>query len=285
VITKEIRPYKMRYLSIALFSTIMLFTACKNKDLVRPGEPIEVAYDKSVALFEKGKYGDAAYGFNLVTRVGRGTTFAEDAQFFLAESYYNDKQYILAASEYERYISYYPRNPKREEVEYKRALCYYQQSPRYRLDQSATGRAIELFQLFNTKYPNSEFVLESASKIDELRNKLARKNYESAEFYLRTDRFLAATIYYDQTIDKYPESIWAERALIKQIETFITYADRSIDSKQLERYSMAVSSYEKFIQLFPQSENREKVEALYLEATEKISKLDPPSSGDSLGSN
>lgn len=263
----------------------MLFTACKNKELVRPGEPLNVAYDKSVALFEKEKYGDAAYGFDLVTRMGRGSNYAEDAQFFLAESYYNDKQYILAASEYERYISYYPQNPQREEVEYKRALCFYQQSPRYRLDQSATVRAIELFQLFNTKYPNSEFVLESAGRIDELRNKLARKNYEAGEFYLRTDRFLAATIYYDQTIDRYPESVWAERALIKQIETFITYADRSILIKQLERYNKAISNYEKFIQLFPQSENREKAEQLYLEATSKIADLDLPSTGDNLGSN
>ncbi|GAB5408871.1 MAG: outer membrane protein assembly factor BamD [Balneolaceae bacterium] len=275
----------MKYFSIVLLSTIILFTACKNKELVRPGEPLNVAYDKSVALFEKEKYGDAAYGFDLVTRMGRGTTYAEDAQFYLAESYFNSKQYILAASEYERYISYFPQNPQREEVEFKRALCYYEQSPRYRLDQSATGRAIELFQLFNTKYPNSEFVLESAEKIDELRNKLARKNYESAEFYLRTDRFLAATIYYDQTIDLYPESVWAERALIKQIETFITYADRSIDEKQLERYTEAVSNYEKFIQLFPQSSSREKAEQLYLEVTGKIAKLDIPASGDSIGSN
>ncbi len=191
----------------------------------------------------------------------------------------------MAAAEYERYISYYPQNPQRVEVEYKRALCYYQQSPRYRLDQSATARAIELFQLFNNKYPNSEFVLESAAKIDELRNKLARKNYEAAEFYLRTDRFLAATVYYDQTIDKYPESIWAERALLRQIETYILYADRSIASKQAERYNMAISNYEKFLQLFPQSENREKAEVLYIETTKKISKLNIPSTGDSLGSN
>lgn len=275
----------MKYFSIALFSLLMLFTACKNKELVRPGEPVNVAYDKSMTLFEKEKYSDAAYGFDLVTRMGRGTNYAEDAQFYLAESYYNDGQYILAASEYERFISYYPLNPQREEVEYKRALCYYEQSPRYRLDQGATVRAVELFQLFNTKYPNSEFVLESAERIDELRNKLARKNYEAAEFYLRTDRFLAATIYFDQTIDQYPESVWAERALVKQIETFITYADRSIPAKQFERYNKAVSNYEKFIQLFPQSNNRERAEELYLEATKKIAGLDIRPSGDSLGSN
>ncbi len=264
---------------------MILLTACRNKELVRPGEPINVAFDKSMALFEKEKYGDAAYGFDIVTRLGRGTNYSQEAQFYLAESYYLDSQYILAASEYQRFISYYPQNEKREEVEYKRALCYYEQSPRYRLDQSATSRAIELLQLFNTKYPNSEFVLDAASKIDELRNKLARKNFESAEFYLRTDRFKAASIYFDQTIDLYPESVWAERSLIKLIETYIVYADRSIDTKQSERYSLAISTYEKFLQLFPQSQNRERAEELYVEASKKLSEVEVPATGETLGSN
>ena len=264
---------------------MLLLTACRNKELVRPGEPINVAFDKSMALFEKEKYSDAAYGFDLVTRLGRGTNYSQEAQFYLAESYYLDKQFILAAAEYERFISYYPQSEKRQEVEFKRALCYYEQSPRYRLDQSATSRAIELLQLFNNKYPNSEFVLDAAEKIDELRNKLARKNFEAAEFYLRTDRFLAASIYFDQTIDLYPESAWSERALVKLIETYIIYADRSIDSKQQERYNLAVATYEKFLQLFPQSQNREKAEELFVEASKKLSELDIPSSGDTLGSN
>lgn len=285
MITKEFTSSTMRYLSIALLSLIVLTGACRNKDLIRPGDPLNVAYDKSLALYEAGKYDDAAYGFDLVTRMGRGTNFSKDAQFYLAESYYNDNQYILASSEYQRFISYYPRDEKRQEVEYKLAMCYYQQSPRYRLDQTPTRRAIELFQLFNTKYPDSELVVESAERIDELRNKLARKAYEAGEFYLRTDRYLASTIYFDQVIDQYPESIWAERALLKQIETYIVYADNSIESKQAERYNNAISNYEKYLQLFPQSNNRAEAEALYLEAVDKLADVDPTATGDSIGSN
>ncbi|MFV1885027.1 MAG: outer membrane protein assembly factor BamD [Balneola sp.] len=275
----------MRYLSIALLSAMILLTACRNKELVRPGEPLNVAFDKSVALFENEKYSDAAYGFDLVTRLGRGTNYSQEAQYYLAESYYLDGQFILAASEYERFISYYPQNEKREEVEFKRAICYYEQSPRYRLDQSATSRAIELLQLFNNKYPNSEYVLEAAEKIDELRNKLARKNYEAAEFYLRISSFLAASIYFDQTIDLYPETVWAERSLIKLIETYIVYADRSIDYKQAERYNLAIATYEKYLQLFPQSNSRERAEELFIEASNKLSGLGATTSGDNLGSN
>jgi outer membrane protein assembly factor BamD len=275
----------MRYFSIALLSLIVLTGACRNKDLIRPGDPLNVAYDKSLALYQEGKYGDAAYGFDIVTRMGRGTNYSKDAQFYLAESYYEDKQYILAASEYQRFISYYPRDEKREEVEYKLAMCYYQQSPRYRLDQSPTRRAIELFQLFNTKYPDSELVIESADRIDELRNKLARKAYEAGEFYLRTNRYKASSIYFDQVIDQYPESNWAERSLIKQIETYIIYADNSIPARQAERYNKAIENYEKFLQLFPLSEQRASAESLYLEAVDKLADVEAPASGDSIGSN
>lgn len=251
----------------------MITYSCANKELIKPGEPIDSAYEKSMAFYEKGEYSDAAYGFDLVTRMGRGTTYAKEAQYLLADSYFQNRQYLLAASEFERFISYYPQDERREEVEFNRALSYYQQSPRYRLDQTPTMRAIELFQLFNTNYPNSEYVTESANKIDELRNKLARKNYESGQFYLRTLRYKAAAIYFDLTIDQYPESVWAEQSLLKIIETYVAYANQSIESKQLERFQLAVDNYEKFLQLFPQSNYRSEAEQYYLEANDQILRL------------
>ena len=251
----------------------MITYSCANKELIKTGEPIDSAYEKSMAFYEKGEYSDAAYGFDLVTRMGRGTTYAKEAQYLLADSYFQNRQYLLAASEFERFISYYPQDERREEVEFNRALSYYQQSPRYRLDQTPTMRAIELFQLFNTNYPNSEYVTESANKIDELRNKLARKNYESGQFYLRTLRYKAAAIYFDLTIDQYPESVWAEQSLLKIIETYVAYANQSIESKQLERFQLAVDNYEKFLQLFPQSNYRSEAEQYYLRANDQILRL------------
>lgn len=265
-------------LRLATLLLLSVTLSCANKELIKPGEPIDSAYEKSIAFYEKEMYSDAAYGFDLVTRMGRGTTYAKEAQFLLAESYFKNKQYLLAASEYERYISYYPQDQRRQEVEFNRALSYYQQSPRYRLDQGPTMRAIELFQLFNNNYPNSPFINESAQKIDELRNKLALKTYESGQFYLRTLRYKAATIYFDQTIDLYPETRWAESALLKIIETYVSYAQQSIQSKQVERYNLAVENYEKFLQLFPQSMLRSEAESYYLQAVSEIRKLEPVAS-------
>ncbi|MEX0720815.1 MAG: outer membrane protein assembly factor BamD [Balneolaceae bacterium] len=263
----------MQHKFLFILGFILIFSACKNDALIKRGDSVDVAYEKALAFFENENYTDAASAFETVTRIARGTDYGQNAQYYLAESYYNSRQYLLAASEYDRYMAYYPQDIRRQEIEFKAAMCFYHQSPRYKLDQTPTRTAIERFQLFNNRYPDSEFVTESAQKIDELRNKLAHKNYDAALFYIRTDRFEAGTIYLGLTIDQYPESEWAEKALVLQVKTFIEYADKSIPSRQAERYNNAVESYEKFLQLFPESNLRSEVEDYYDEAQRKLSRI------------
>lgn len=250
-----------------------IFSACQNDRLIKRGDSVEVAYQKAMAFYEEENYSEAANAFDTVTRVGRGTEYGQDAQYYLAESYFKNKQYLLAASEYDRYVSYYPQDERRQEMEYKAALSYFHQSPRYKLDQTSTQRAIERFQLFINRYPDSEWVTDAANRIDELRAKLAHKAYNAAQFYLRNDMFKAATLYLDRVVDQYPESKWAERALVDQVKTYIEYGDNSVPQSQRERYSKAIENYEKFLQLFPQSDLRGEIENYHDEAQNKLANV------------
>lgn len=260
-----------------LFLLMGLVTlSCARKDLIKPGDSLPVAFGKAKNLFEKGSYNEAAEAFETVIQTGRGTEYARDGQFFLAESYYEAGRYLLAASEYERFRTLYPQAPRREEVDFKEAYCYYQLSPRFKLSQRYTRTAIEKFQLFNSRYPNSDRVQESAEYITELRSKLARKLYNSAELYMRTDQYQAAIVYYDLTIDRYPESEWAERALVDEINAYVVYADRSVASRQEERYQKAIEAYETFLQLFPDSELRSRAEEYVDRARVGLANIDAP---------
>lgn len=261
---------KVLIITLAAFALI----SCRSQDLIRPGDTLEVAFEKAKSQYDQEKWSSAADAFETVVSIGRGTDLGQEAQYLLAESYYNNRRYLLAASEYERYASFYPRSERRELVDYKAAVCYYNLSPRFKLDQSYTQQAIERFRLFNSRYPNSDRVAEVSDYIDELRNKLARKQYEAAEFYMRTDRYSAAIVYHDLVIDNYPESDWAEQALVDKIESYILYADNSVESRQLERYEEAVSSYETYLQLFPRGENRSKAEDLYDRARSEVESLE-----------
>ncbi|MGM0545116.1 MAG: outer membrane protein assembly factor BamD [Bacteroidota bacterium] len=268
--------HKLSTLTVT-FSWILLFAfifaSCKNSNLIQRGDSVEVAYEKAMAFYEKEDYNEAAEAFETVIQIARGTEYGQEAQYYLAESYYNDGRYLLAASEYERFISLFPREDRREEAQFKEAYCYYKLSPRYKLDQQYTQRAIEKFQLYNSRFSDSERADEVGEYISEMRSKLAKKLYYSGDLYMRTDSYDAAIIYYDLVIDKYPESKWAQRALVDEIKTYNIYADRSVLARQQERYEKAVETYEKFIQLFPEGEYRAEAEELVDEARTSIAEL------------
>lgn len=269
---------KILLFTIAVFALL----SCRSQELIRPGDSLEVAFNKAKSQYDDENWSSAASAFETVVSIGRGTDLGQQAQYLLAESYFNNRRYLLAASEYDRYASFYPRSERREDVDFKAALCYYNLSPRYRLDQSYTRQALDRFRLFNSRYPNSELVINSSQYITELRNKLARKQYEAAEFYKRTSRFNAAIVYYDLVLDSYPESEWAEQALVDKIEAYILYADNSIPSSRLARYESAISSYETYLQLFPSGENRSRAEDLYDRARRAVEGIDDSSDSGSV---
>lgn len=245
-----------RFSILLIVIAALVFSACNKDQYIQRGDSLPEAYRKSMRLYQNGDYSDAVDGFETVFQLGRGTEYARNAQYYMAESHFQNENYLLAASEYERYISLYPRSERREEVAFKEAYCYYELSPRYRLDQKYTRRAIEKFNLFESRYPNSERIQEIAEYEKELREKLAHKLYNAADLYMRIDEYEAAAIYYGLTIDQYPGTSWAEVALVDQIYAYVTYADNSVQSKQQERYQKAVDSYEKYLQLFPNGEHR-----------------------------
>lgn len=214
-----------------------------------------------MAFYDRGRFGDAAQAFETVITVGRGTEIGQEAQFFLAESYYKNRQYLLAASEYQRYHVFFNRSDRSPDAQFMEAYCYYLLSPRYELDQTDTFRSIELFQLFISRNRSSARVEEAVTYIDEMREKLARKNFSAAEQYMRLGRrtavnFRAAAIYFGLTIDMYPETSFAEKAQANQIRAWVYFADNSTVSRQEERYNKAIEAYETYVQLFPRGANR-----------------------------
>ena len=267
----------MRSILILLLACFALIS-CRSQDLIRPGDSLEVAFEKAMGQFESENYTEAARAFETVISIGRGTDIGRDAQFYLAESHFRNGRFLIAASEYRRYVQFHPNSERRANAEFQEALCYYHLSPRYRLDQTYTNNAIDRFRLYNARYPNSERREQANDYISELREKLAQRDFSAAEFYMRINRYNSAAIYYGLVIDQYPETKWAERSLVRQIEAYIIFAENSIEARQEERFQQALDSYNTYLQLFPQGENRSRVEDLYDRANRGIEQIQRRSS-------
>lgn len=252
-----------------------MLAACGGAGRIRYDSP-QQAYQQGYELYEQGRYDRAIQYFQGVFDYGRATEEAADAQLYLARSYFENGDYILAANEYTRFLSTYRNDARSENAEYERALSYYNLSPPYQLDQTDTRQAITYLQLFLDRYPDSELQPEAESRIAELREKLAHKAFAAAEMYERREYFEAAALQYESVFDAYPDTRWADDALVGAIRSYIEYANRSVAARQAERLRQAVNNYERMVQLFRDSPLIREAEALYEVAS---SRLDQVASG------
>lgn len=264
---------------LGILCALILYTGCKNEQYIQAGDSLSTAYKKALRLYRAEDFRDAAKAFETVVNIARGTDYARSSYFYLAESYYESKQYLLAADAYNRFISLFPQAERRQEAAFKEALSYYQLSPRYKLDQTYTRRAIEKFRIYLARYPASERADQAGQYISEMRSKLAHKKYEAAQLYHRLDQYEAAIVYYNLTVDQYPETRWAELALVKEIGAYVEYAEHSIPVSRRERYQKAIETYEKYLQLFPNGEHRQMAEANVDDARAALADLGSPADG------
>ena len=227
-------------------------------------------------MFEEGKYEQAAAYFQGVFSFGRTHQWAADAQLYLARSYRANKEYLLAANEYERFTRIYRSDPRLAEANYEWALTYYDLSPDAPLDQSDTKRAIQEFQLFMDRFPADSLIDEAQKRIVDLRTKLAQKQYETAALYERRDLYEAAALSFEAVFEEYPDTPWAQQALLGAIRSYIAYSDQSISLRQPERLQLAVRNYDRLTQIFEDSPYLKEAEALYNQAKERLDALGEP---------
>ena len=257
----------------ALLGVVLFLAGCAGTGRLRY-ESAQEAFQKGMELYDSGKYERAAEYFQAVFDFGRTHEWAADAQLYLARSYYENGEYILAASEYNRFAQIYRTDPRRADAEFERALSYYELSPPYQLDQTDTERAVEQFRLFMQRFPDHSLVDEAQEKVIELREKMAHKQFETGGLYERRELYHAAAISYETTFDQYPDTPWADDALLAAIRAYIAYSDQSIQARQPERLRKAVENYQRLVQVFPESPLVDEAEDLYEQAAARLRALD-----------
>ncbi|MBC8205126.1 MAG: outer membrane protein assembly factor BamD [FCB group bacterium] len=207
----------------------------------------EEAFHRALKEFDRGKYLNAVDQLTLVTFNYSGSAIIDSAQYYLAESHFKMKEYLLAAAEYERLSNHFPYSPLVDDARYKIGMCYYELSPKYPLDQEYTYQAIEQFQRFTEDYPDSPLLPEVLDKIHKSRAKLARKTFKSGELYFKMKDYPSVVIYMDEVLDFYYDTEFAPRALLFKGDSY----------QRMKRFSEAEEVYRKLIEKYPKSREAE----------------------------
>lgn len=84
----------------------------KNYETADPKE----LYDRAKAMFDAGKFGDAATEFSRVATYSSEETFREQASYMYGESLFQSAKYYKSYVAFEDYLSAYPRTPRLKPV-------------------------------------------------------------------------------------------------------------------------------------------------------------------------
>lgn len=260
--------FRLFFLGAALAGSMVL-GGCAGSGATRTSSA-EDAFNRGLQYFERERYAQAVPYFQAVFEYGQTGEWVDDAQLYLARSYAGNGEYILAAAAFSRFSELYRNDPRREEAEYERAMAYYELSPAYQLDQTETERAIRQFQAFIERFPASPLVADAETRIRELREKMAHKQYEVGKLYVRREYYEAAALAFEEVFDRYPDTPWADDALVAAMEAYINFSDLSVQTRQVERLQKAVENYRRLVQVFPDSPHRARAEELNQQATQRI---------------
>ncbi len=174
--------------------------------------PQQDQFNNAMLSLEKKRYLRAQEEFGNIAVRGLHTDLGDDAQFYLAESYFLNKEYVLAIAEYDRLIRRMGFSEYVKKARWRISQCYVKQSPQYYHEQISTENALSKLQEFIDDYPNSEFKDEALATIDELRNKLAKKLYETGKLYVKMEEYQSAIITFEDLLSQYYDTNYVSDA-------------------------------------------------------------------------
>jgi outer membrane protein assembly factor BamD len=187
----------------------------------------------------------------------KGTAYAEESLYLLAQSYYGMKDYPMASHYFGIYYNTYPNGDFTDLARYFSAYGLYLDSADPRLDQSQTYKAMEQLQLYMEYYPQSEHAATVQNLLFELQEKLAYKELLAARLYYNLgtymgNNYLSCVITAHNALKNYPYSQYREEFLFYTLRAKYELALVSVDELLQERYRDVIDEYYNYTHEFPQ---------------------------------
>src|SRR5664280_1972872 len=264
-------------LHIVLIILVLVSSSSEYKKILKSTD-FDLKKSKAKEFFDAGEYVKTTELLTQILPRFRATDEAEDLNWMNAQAYFGMKDYIMAGSSYKTFIDQFPFGKHSEEANYMAALSDYNISARPELDQENTRNAIEGFNIFINKFPNSSKIEDCKKRISDLEDKLVEKSYLSATLYYDMKQYKAAVVALTISLKEYANTKYREKLMYLKLNSLFLYAENSLTGKQKERYQATLDDYYSFMEEFPKSTYAKDVTGIF-QRTNKYLKTGIPNSG------
>ncbi len=256
------------FFGVLLVATAGILGGCGEYEKLLKSRDYNAKYEMAVKYYEEGEYARAGTLLDQVANIFRGTTKADTVKYYQAKAYYGQRDYLMAGYYFNELSVTYVSSVYLEEADFMTGYCYYKQSPRPELDQANTYKTITAMQMFMSKYPTSDKIPECVEIITEMRDKLVEKSFISAKLYYDLGYYDSAILALRNSLIEYPDTRYREELMFLILKSSYLLADRSIPSKQRERFQATVDEYYSFIGEFPDGTHSREANRMYESSNE-----------------
>lgn len=199
---------------------LLLFTGCGGqRENLAALEPADL-FARGEAEFQQGDWDEAIRFLEFFANQHLGDPRVPESRMMLGDAYTAKRDYATAAMHYQRLVNDFPFHERSLEARFKTCDVYYEMSPRPQLDQEFTISAILHCESVAEYYPNTDQAREALAYVADLRDKLAQKAYDTGVHYFRRRAYDSAVVYFQDVIDRYPQTDFAPLALSQLVETY-----------------------------------------------------------------
>lgn len=245
-----------------IFALVVLVSSCSQYQKALNSEDVAFKFDQATQKYDEKKYSKAIRLFEQIGPAYKGKPQAEKLFYMFSYSYYNTKQYYLAAYQFESFASSYPKSEKREETAFLAAKCFSKLSPVSSLDQVDTNKALDKLQDFIDLYPNSQYLPEANAIVTELKNKLEKKAFDIAKQYNTISDYKSAISAFENFLSDFPGTPLKEDALYYKFDSAYNLAINSVPQKMKERLENAKVAYSGLVKFKADTKHKAKADEM-----------------------
>ena len=273
---------RLRNLFVVLASLIALMSCKSEYEMLLNSNDADAKFEAAFRYFNDGKFSRAASLFESLSVLTNGTERDDTVRYYWGLSNYKFKDYYTAETNFEQFLSSYPRSPFASDATYLRLDCLYRQTLRYELDQTPTYKAINEISAYILEYPTNTHMQECRDMLIELNERLDKKAYENARLYYKMEDYLASRVAFKNVLKDDADNIYREDILYYIAMSSYKYAHESVPAKQKERYLSFVDDYLNFVGEIPESHYRKELDVVYSRAQKALGRHGVVAEGDDM---
>lgn len=190
----------MRILKFLVLSFSLIVISCATKRPTGSTEA-EILFKEAKELMAKSRYIQATEKLNSIRSQYPYSYYATHAELMQADILFAQENYAEAASAYILFRDFHPKYNELGYVIFRISESFYRQLPAtFDRDLSAGVEAIKYYNELIQNYPNTEYVKDAQTRINQIEDMLEKKEIYIADFYFRTKDYEAAKARYEDIL-------------------------------------------------------------------------------------